>query len=148
MMPTRCARMRCARSWRGERGFTFTEMLVALTIFGSVSLLMMHVFLAGLGHAGRSNDDAAAATLAIQVMEQIQASVNPYTAVGFTSLARSPLPLPDPYRGLTSPSASYLQVAVDVNLNNDLTLTSATVSVFRAAEATPLVTLTTVLDDQ
>jgi prepilin-type N-terminal cleavage/methylation domain-containing protein len=132
----------------GQRGFTFVELVVALSLFSMVSVFVLQGFIGAIAHAGRSNENAAATTLAMQIMEQIRASVNPYTMVGFTDLPRSLLPLPAPYTGVTNPSPHVFQVAVDVTLNDDLTLTTATVQVFRPADASPYVAITTVLDDQ
>lgn len=129
-------------------GFTFVELVVALTLLAVISIFVLQAFIVGMAHAGRSNERAAATTLAIQIIEQIRASVNPYTMVGFTSLPRSSLPLAAPYTGVINPTPHTFQVAVNVTLNNDLTLTTAAVQVYRPADATPFVALTTVLDDQ
>lgn len=132
----------------GQRGFSFIELLVALSLLSAVSLFVMLGFVRGIAHAGRSNEDAAATTLAMQVMEQIRASVNPYAMVGFVDLPRSPLPLPDPYTGVVNPTPHVFEVAVDVTLEDNLTLITATVEVYRPSDAAPFVRLTTVLDDQ
>lgn len=132
----------------GSDGFSFMELIVALSLLAVISIFVLQAFIVGMAHAGRSNERAAATTLAMQVMEQIRASVNPYTMVGFTSLARSSLPLAAPYTGVVNPTPHVFQIAVDVALNSDLTLTTATVQVYRPADATPFVALTTVLDDQ
>jgi len=58
-------------------GFTFVELMVALSLFATVSLFVLQAFIGGMAHAGRSNENAAATTLAIQIMEQIRASANP-----------------------------------------------------------------------
>ncbi|MBI3976178.1 MAG: type II secretion system protein [Armatimonadetes bacterium] len=133
---------------RGERGFSFVELLVALSLLSIVSIFVMLAFVRGIAHAGRSNEQAAATTLAMQIMEQIRASVNPYEMVGFVDLPRSSLPLPDPYTGVTNPTPHVFEVGVDVSADNNLTLITATVQVYRPADAAPFVTLTTVLDDQ
>src|SRR4030067_1173245 len=77
-------------------GCTFVELMEALSLFAAVSLFVLQAFIGGMAHAGRSNENAAATTLAIQIMEQIRASVNPYAMVGFTDMPRAPLPLPAP----------------------------------------------------
>jgi prepilin-type N-terminal cleavage/methylation domain-containing protein len=136
------------RDARGERGFTYLELLVALSLLAAVSLFILQSFIAGMAHAGRANERTAATTIAVQIMEQVQASVNPYTMVGFTDLLRSPLPLAAPYSGVANPTPHRFEVAVDVARNNDLTLTTVTVEVYRPADAVPFVTMTTVLDDQ
>lgn len=140
------------RAWdtRGEAGFTYLELLVALSLFAAFSVVLLHTFIIGMAHAGRANDRAAATTLAIQVMEQVRASVNPYEMVGFTDLARTSLPLPAPYTGVTNPTPHTFQVAVDITLNANLRLTTATVQIYRLADpnGSPFVSLTTVLDDQ
>ncbi len=135
-------------STQRDEGFTFVELMVALSLFAAVSLFVLQSFIGGMAHAGRSNENAAATTLAIQIMEQIRASVNPYAMVGFTDLARTALPLPAPYTGVVNPSPHVFEVGVDVTQNDDLTLTTATVQIFRPSDVTPFVTLTTVLDDQ
>lgn len=134
----------------GESGFTYLELLVALSLFAAFSVVLLQTFIIGMAHAGRANDRAAATTLAIQVMEQVRASVNPYEMVGFTDLARTLLPLPDPYTGVTNPTPHTFQVAVDITLNANLRLTTATVQVYRLTDpdGSPFVSLTTVLDDQ
>lgn len=135
---------------RGEAGFTYLELLVALSLFAAFSVILLQTFIVGMAHAGRANDRAAATTLAVQVMEQIRASVNPVEMVGFTDLARSSLPLPAPYTGVTNPTPHTFQVAVDVTHDTNLRLTTATVQIYRPADlnGAPFVTLTTVLDDK
>lgn len=141
---------------RGERirrvgesaGFTFVELMVSLSLFAAVSLFVLQSFIGGMAHAGRSNENAAATTLAMQVMEQIHASVNPVEFVGIADLPRTPLPLPAPYTGVSNPTPHTFDVAVDLTVNGDLTITTATVEVYRPADVVPFVTLTTVLDDQ
>jgi prepilin-type N-terminal cleavage/methylation domain-containing protein len=133
---------------RGQRGFSFVELIVALSLLSVVSVFVLLAFIRGVSHAGRSNEDAAATTLAMQIMEQIRASVNPYTMVGFTDLVRTPIPLPAPYGGVANPTPHTFDVAVDVVANPDLTVTTVTVQVFRPADVAPFVAITTVLDDQ
>lgn len=133
---------------RTDAGFTFIELLVALSLLAVVSFFILQSFVSGMTYAGRANERAAATTLAMQVTEQIRASVNPYTMVGFVDLPRSPLPLPAPYTGVTNPSPHTFQIAVDITRNPDLTLTTATVEVYRPSDASPFIALTTVLDDQ
>lgn len=139
------------RLFARDGGFTYLELLVALSLFAGVSVFLIQTFIIGMAHAGRANERAAGTTLAMQVMEQIRASVNPYEKVGFTDLARQPLPLPDPYTGVSNPTPHNFQVAVDVTRDMNLGLTTATVQVFRSADpdgSPPFVSLTTVLDDQ
>lgn len=109
------------RDARGETGFTYLELLVALSLLAAVSLFILQPFIAGMAHAGRANERTAATTIAIRIMEQVRASVNPYEMVGFTDLPRSPLPLPAPYSGVANPTPHRFEVAVDVARNNDLT---------------------------
>jgi prepilin-type N-terminal cleavage/methylation domain-containing protein len=132
-----------------ERGFTFLELLVALSLFAAVSLFILQSFINGMAHAGRANERAAATTLALQVMEQIRASANPYTMVGFTDLARTPVTGlgSTPYAGVVNPTPHTFEIAVDVSHDAALTVTTVTVQVFRPADGGPYVTLTTVLDD-
>jgi len=137
-----------ARDSRTERGFTFVELLVALTLLATVSLFILQAFISSITYSGRANERAAATTIAMQVMEQIRASVNPYTWVGINDLPRSSFPLPAPYGGVTNPTSHTFEIAVDLTNNTDLTVTTASVQIFRPADATPLVELTTVLDDQ
>ena len=135
---------------KNPAGFTFVELLVSMTLLAGVSLYLFQAFIAGMMHAGRANEQVAATTIASQVMEQIRASANPYTMVGFVDLPRSALPLPAPYSGVVNPTPHTFQVAVDVTPDNNLTLTTVTVRVYRPADPdpSPFVTLTTVLDDQ
>ena len=135
---------------RRERGFTFMELLIALSLFSAVSLFILQSFINGMAHAGRANERAAATTLALQVMEQIRASVNPYTMVGFTDLARTPVASlgGTVYAGVVNPTPHAFDIAVDVTHNDALTLTTVTVQVFRPADISPYISLTTVLDDQ
>ncbi len=133
---------------RGTAGFTFVELLVAMSLFAAVSLVVLQAFVAAMGHAGRSNERVAATALTVQIMEQIHASVNPYTWVGIADLPRSPLPLPAPYAGVVNPAPYPFEVAVDLTRNTDLTVTVATVEVYRPSDATPFIVMTTMLDDQ
>jgi prepilin-type N-terminal cleavage/methylation domain-containing protein len=135
----------------GTAGFTFLELLVALSLFAAVSVFILQAFIAGMSHAGRANERAAATTVAMQMMEQIRASVNPYTMVGFTDLPRTPVSNlgGTAYAGVINPTPHTFDVAVDVASDNDLTLTTATVNVYRPSDpdASPFASLTTVLDD-
>jgi len=140
------SRTRC--TGRHAAGFTFIELLVALSLFAAVSVILLQAFIAAMSSAGRSNERVAATALAVQVMEQIHASVNPVTWVGIADLPRSPLPLPAPYAGVTNPGPHPFEVAVDLTVNPVLSLTAATVEVYRPADPGPLVVMTTLLDDQ
>jgi prepilin-type N-terminal cleavage/methylation domain-containing protein len=134
-----------------EHGFTFVELIVALSLFAAVSVFILQTFIIGMAHAGRANERTAATTIAIQIMEQIRASVNPYTMVGYDVLpARTALPLPSPYDGVTNPTPHVFQVAVSVTTDDNLELITATVQVYRPSDpdGTPFVTMTTVLDDE
>lgn len=133
-----------------DAGFTFVELLVSLSLLAAVSMYLFQAFIAGMTHAGRANEQVAATTIASQVMEQIRASANPYTWVAFGPEPRTALPLPAPYNGIVNPTPHAFHVAVDLVSDNNLTLTTATVRVWRPTDpdASPLVTLTTVLDDQ
>ncbi|MDR7521012.1 MAG: type II secretion system protein [Armatimonadota bacterium] len=135
---------------RDRTGFTYLELLVALSLFAAVSLLILQAFIVGMAHAGRANERAAATTIALQIMEQIRASANPYTWVNSGPMPRTALPLPFPYSGVANPSPHTFQVAVDFVQDDNLTITTATVRVYRPADpdTDPLVSLTTVLDDQ
>ncbi len=124
------------------------ELLIALSLFSAFSLFLLQVFIVGMGHTGRANERAAATTVGIQIMEQVRASVNPYTMVGFTDLPRTLLPLPAPYSGVVNPTPHRFEAAVDVTPDNNLTLTTVTVQVYKPGDPNPLVTMTTVLDDQ
>jgi prepilin-type N-terminal cleavage/methylation domain-containing protein len=133
-----------------DKGFTFMEIIVSLSLFAAVVVFILQAFIFGMAHANRANERAAATTLAKQVMEQIRASVNPYEMVGFVDLPRSELPLPDPYTGVTNPTPHRFQVAVDVSQDINLSLITVTVQTYRPSDpdGSPYVTLTTVLDDQ
>lgn len=135
------------REARAHGGVTFIELLVSLSLFAAVSFVVLQAFVAAMGHSGRSNERVAATALAVQIMEQIHASVNPYTWVGIADQPRSPLPLPAPYAGVVNALYPF-EVAVDLTRNTDLTVTVATVEVYRPPDATPFVVMTTMLDDQ
>jgi hypothetical protein len=83
-------------------------------------------------------------------MEQIRGSANPYTWVNTGPLARSGLPLAAPYDSVTNPTPYPLQVSVDFVQDANLTLSTATIRIYRPSDAdgSPLLSLTTVLDDQ
>lgn len=134
----------------GETGFTFVELLVGLTLFASVSVFLLQAFFHGLAYANRSDEKATATSMGMQVMEQIKASPNPYTLVGFTNIVRTPLPLPAPYAGISNPTAHQFQLSVTVVPDNNLILSTVTVNVYRPSDpdTAPLVSLATVLDAQ
>ncbi len=133
-----------------EAGFTFVELIVGLTLFAGVALFLLQAFMHGMTYANRSDEKAAATSIALQVMEQIKASPNPYSMVGFTNIARTALPLPAPYTGIANPSPHLFQASVTVTQDNNLIMSTVTVNVYRPSDpdASPLVTLTTVLDAQ
>ncbi len=136
---------------QAERGFTFVELLVAVSLFAFVCIFLVYTLLAGMRFASRSNERAAATTVASQVMEQIRASANPVWEVNWTPLPRTPIPLPTPYHGITNPSPYAFDVGVDMNRDEVLTLVTVTVSVWRTGTppgAEPLVRLSTILDDK
>jgi len=150
-----CLRGRAGRTAlknRGARdgGFTFVELIVGLTLFAGVSVFLLQAFMNGITYANRADEKAAATSLAMQVMEQIKASPNPYTWVGFASVARTNLPLPVPYTGISNPTAHKYQAAVTITSDSVLYLSTVTVNVYRPADpdTSPLVTLATVLDAQ
>jgi hypothetical protein len=124
------------------------ELLVALMLVASMSIFVLQAFMVGMTHAGRSNERTAAISLGMQVMEQIRASVNPYELVGYTSLTRSAIPLPAPYGTVVNSTPHPFEVAVVVQRDENLTLTRATVEVYRQADVNPFVTLEALLDDQ
>jgi prepilin-type N-terminal cleavage/methylation domain-containing protein len=138
------------RARGGDRGFTFVELIVGLTLFAGVALFLLQAFMNGMTYANRSDEKAAATSIAMQVMEQIKASPNPYTMVGFTNIARTSLPLPAPYTGIANPTPHKFQASVTVTPDNNLILSTVMVNVYRFTDpdASPLVTLTTVLDAQ
>jgi len=131
-------------------GFTFVELLVAVSLFAFVCIFLVYTLLAGMRFASRSNERAAATTVASQVMEQIRASANPVWGVNWTELPRTPIPLPTPYNGITNPSPYAFDVAVHGEQDAVLTLVTVTVTVWRngAPDSQPLVQLSTVLDDK
>ncbi len=133
-----------------EGGFTFVELMVGLTLFAAVALFLLQTFMNGMRYANRSDETAAATSIAMQVMEQIKASPNPYTLVNIANIARTNLPLPAPYTGINNPTPHIFQASVTVALDNSLYLATATINVWRPQDpdATPLVTLSTVLDSQ
>ncbi len=132
-----------------DEGFSIIEILVALALFTVISLVVVQAFVSGMGYSKQSNERAAATTLSMQLMEQIRASVNPYTMVGFTPLPRQNCcPLPAPFTSITNASPYPFQVSVDIVQNPDLFLSIVTVNVFRPADVNPFVTLTTVLKDE
>jgi type II secretory pathway pseudopilin PulG len=133
-----------------QGGFTFVELLVAVSLFAFVCIFLVYTLLAGMRFASRSNERAAATTVASQVMEQIRASANPVWGVNWTELPRTPIPLPTPYNGITNPSPYAFDVAVHGEQDTVLTLVTVTVTVWRngAPDSQPLVQLSTVLDDK
>ena len=135
---------------RRDAGFTFIELIVSLTLFAGVSVFLLQAFMDGMTFANRSDEKAAATSIAMQVMEQIKASPNPYTLVGFTDIARTSLPLPAPYTGIANPTPHRFQASVIVTPDNTLLLSTVTVNVYRPADpdTAPLVTLSTLLDSQ
>jgi prepilin-type N-terminal cleavage/methylation domain-containing protein len=64
----------CARH-RSDRGFTITEILVALSILALAVVALMRAFDIGLGWTARGNDQTVAVNLAQQRIEQIKAWV-------------------------------------------------------------------------
>ena len=141
---------RRARRGAGERGFTFVELLVGLTLFAGIAVFLLQAFLAGMTYANRSDTQAAATSIAVQLMEQIKASPNPYSMVGFTDVPRTPLPLPSPYTGIANPTPHTFQVSVTVTPDSNLIMSTVTVRVYQPSDpdSTPTATLTTVLDAQ
>ncbi len=149
-MDDRLDRGHVARQRRAAGGFTVVELLVAVSLFAFVCIFLLYTLMAGMRFASRSNERAAATTVAMQVMEQIRASANPVWEVNWTRLPRTPIPLPDPYAGITNPSPYAFDVAVDMDRDEVLTLVTVTVTVWRngAPDGQPLVRLATVLDDK
>lgn len=132
-----------------DGGFSIMEILVALALFTIISMVVAQIFISGMGYSKQSGERAAATTLGMQFMEQIRASPNPYTLVGYTPLARQACcSLPAPFAAVINPTPYPLDVSVDVSLNPDLVLSTVTVNVFRPADSAPFVSLTTVLKDQ
>jgi type II secretory pathway pseudopilin PulG len=133
-----------------QAGFTFVELIVGLTLFAGVAIFLLQAFMNGMTYANRSDEKAAATSIAMQVMEQIKASPNPYSMVGFTNITRTLLPLPAPYAGIVNPSPHRFSASVTVTQDNNLIMSTVTVNVYRAQDPdnAPLVTLSTVLDAQ
>jgi len=133
---------------RGEQGFSIGEILVALSLFAVVSLGVLQAFVNGMGFSKRSSERAAATTLATQLMEQVRASPNPYTMVGFTPLARQACcPLPSPWGNVTNPTPYPFDVSVNVVQDTNLILSTVTVNVYRQTDTVPVVSFTTMLKD-
>ncbi len=149
MASLRSGRRRVRRT-RGDCGFTFVELIVGLTLFAGVSLFLLQAFMNGMTYANRSDEKAAGTSIAMQIMEQIKASPNPYTMVGFTDIARTSLPLPAPYNGIANPTPHRFQASVTVTPDNILNLSAITVNVYRPQDpdTAPLVSLSTILDAQ
>ena len=149
MASLRSGRPRGQRT-RGDRGFTFVELIVGLTLFAGVSLFLLQAFMNGMTYANRSDERAAGTSIAMQIMEQIKASPNPYTMVGFTNIARTALPLPAPYSGIANPTPHKFQASVTVTPDDILKLSAITVNVYRPQDpdTSPLVSLSTILDAQ
>ena len=146
---------RTGRPWArpprgGERGFTFVELIVGLTLFAGVSLFLLQAFMHGMTHANRSDEKAAATNIGMQIMEQIKASPDPYNMVGFTDITRTNLPLSSPYNGIANPTPHTFQASVTVTPDSNLLLRTVTVNVYRPQDpdTSPLVSLSTVLDAQ
>ena len=135
---------------RRDGGFTFVELLVGLTLFAAVALFLLQTFMNGMQYANRSDETAAATSIAMQVMEQIKASPDPYSLVNIANIQRTPLPLPAPYSGIDNATPHVFQACVTVTLDNNLYLATSTVNVWRPQDpdSTPLVSITTVLDKQ
>lgn len=131
-----------------DHGFTFVELIVGLTLFAGTALFLLQAFMNGMTYANRSDEKAAGTSIAMQIMEQIKASPNPYTMVGFTNIARTNLPLPSPYTGIANPTPHKFQASVTVVPDNVMLLSIITVNVYRPSDpdASPLVTLSTLLD--
>ena len=104
----------------------------------------------GMLFANRSDETSAATSPAMQVLEQIKASPDPYALVGFTNIARTPLPLPSPYTGISNPTPHTFQASVTVGSDSNLILSTVTVNIYRPADpdATPLVSVSTILSAQ
>lgn len=141
------SRARTPRRSGREGGFTLVELMVGLGLFAVVSLFLLDGFINGLGITSKSDDKGAATTLALQVMELVSASSDPYTMVGFTGLTRTALPLPPPYTSVANPSSHTYQVSVAVSQDSNLNFITVTVNVFRPADVSPFVSLTKVLHD-
>ncbi len=132
---------------RGDGGFTFVELIVGLMLFAGIGLFLLQAFMNGITYANRSDEKAAATSIAMQVMEQIKGSPDPYTLVNIASIPRTNLPLPAPFSGIDNPTTHSLQASVTVSLDPNLYLATASVNVWRAQDpdTEPLVTFTTVL---
>lgn len=132
---------------RRDGGFTMVELLIGMALFAGVSVFLLQAFIDGMGIANRSDTKAAATSIAMQVMEQVKSSPNPYTMVGFTNVPRMALPLPAPYTGIANSTSHNLQASVTITPDNTLLLSTVTVSVYRPADpdTAPLVSLSTVL---
>ena len=143
-----CLRLRTLAPRTG--GFTFVELIVGLTLFAGVAVFLLQAFMNGITYANRADEKAAATSLAMQMMEQIKASPNPYTWVGFTSVARTNLPLPAPFTGIANPTPHKYQASVTITSDGNLYLSTVTINVYRPTDpdASPLATLATVLDAQ
>lgn len=124
--------------------------MVGLTLFAAVALFLLRTFMNGMLYANHSDETAAATSIAMQVMEQIKASPDPYSLVNIASIARTNLPLPAPYNGINNPTPHVFQASVTVTLDNNLYLATSTVKVWRPSDpdSSPLVTLSTVVDRQ
>jgi prepilin-type N-terminal cleavage/methylation domain-containing protein len=135
---------------RRQGGFTFVELMVGLTLFAAVALFLLQTFMNGMRYANRSDEKAAATSIAMQIMEQIKASPDPYSLVNIPNIPRTALPLSAPYSGINNPSPHIFQAAVTVTLDNNLYLATATVNVWRPQDpdSSPLVSLSTVVDRQ
>jgi prepilin-type N-terminal cleavage/methylation domain-containing protein len=135
---------------QSQGGFTLVELLVAVSLFAFVCVFLLHTITVAIRLASRSNERAAATTVAMQVMEQIRASANPVWEVNWTPLPRTAVPLPEPYEGVTNPTPYAFDVAVGMDRDEVLSLVTVTVTVWRSGvpDGEPLVRLSTVLDDR
>ncbi len=135
---------------RSQGGFTLVELLVAVSLFAFVCVFLLHTITVAIRLASRSNERAAATTVAMQVMEQIRASANPVWEVSWTPLPRTAVPLPEPYEGVTNPTPYAFDVAVGMDRDEVLSLVTVTVTVWRSGvpDGEHLVRLSTVLDDR
>jgi type II secretory pathway pseudopilin PulG len=134
---------------RGDAGFSVAEILVALSLFAVVSVGVLQAFVQGMGVSKKGSERAAATTLAIQLMEQVRASPNPYTQVGFTPITRQACcSLPSPWTSVINASSYPFDVYVSIVQDANMVASTVTVNVFRQNEANPLVGLTTMLKDK
>ncbi len=147
--------IRIGRRWAhrargGDWGFTFVELIVGLTLFAGVGLFLLQAFMNGMTYANRSDEKAAATSIAMQVMEQVKASPDPYTMVGFTNITRTNLPLSSPYNGIANPTPHKFQASVTVAQDANMFMSTVTVNVYRPQDpdTSPLVTISTVLSQQ